>query len=215
MSYDPEYLAADYIGYVRQLQAHAGNEAHALRLARALDIRVRVGLVNRALPEHADGPRVVVQPWYYGDSDLLRHETAHVMLWWSGLEREVIEHFGDEVGWQVVERLCRDAVTFLRHPQPMVDGVVGRWGVTARAAAELGRVSGAGPVEALRRIIYDDPQAPRAGFLAVGVYIRDVAECGLRLPLTRLERVPEPALRLPTASFCSLPQRGLLGMVAG
>ena len=57
-TYDPEHLPADFIGYVKRLQAHAGHEPHAYRLARALQLRVRVGLHNYCLPEaHPDPQR--------------------------------------------------------------------------------------------------------------------------------------------------------------
>lgn len=217
MSYDTDHLVADYIGYVKALQAHAGNEAHALRLARALEIRVRVGWVNRSYPELPDGARVVVQPWWYGNTDVLRHEMAHVMLWWSGLEREILEEFGDDLGWKVIENLCHHAALFLRHPQPMVDEAVRRYGVTAQAVGHLRKLSGARPEEAMRRLVYDDPHAARAGFIASGVYIREVALCGLGLPFGWMERVPEPALRFPSearASFLVLPGAGLLGVCA-
>ncbi|TDE85320.1 hypothetical protein [Deinococcus sp. S9] len=219
MSYDTDYLVADYIGYVKALLRYAGNEAHALRLARALEIRVRIGTVNRSFPELPDGPRVVVQPWWYGNNDVVRHELAHVMLWWSGLEREILEEFGDELGWRVVENLCNHAVTFLRMPQTMVDEAVRRHGVTARAVGHLRKLSGARPDEAMRRLVYDDLQAPRAGFLTSGLYIREVAQCNLSLPFSWLERVPEPTLKFPPearASFLTLPGgTSLIGVCAG
>lgn len=219
MRYDIDHLAADYIGYVKALQKHARHEAHALRLARALEIRVRVGLVNRSYPELPGGPRVVVQPWWYGNSDVLRHEVAHVMLWWSGLEREILEEYGDELGWKVVENLCHQAVTFLRMPQTTVDEAVRRCGVTAKAVRHLQKVSGADAKTALHRLIYDDPYAERAGFLTSGLYIAEVAQCRLSLPFSWLERVPEPALRFPEdakVSFLKLPgNASMVGVCAG
>lgn len=218
MSYDIDHLAADYIGYVKALQKHAQHEAHALRLARALEIRVRVGLVNRSYPELPDGPRVVVQPWWYGNTDVLRHEVAHVMLWWSGLETEIIEEYGPEVGWGVVEKLCNSAIAFLRITQPMVDEAVRCYGVTARAVRHLQNLSGAWPEMALRRLIYDDPRAERAGFLTSGSHIAEVAMCNHGLPFGWLDRVPEPALAFPpdaNVTFFPLPGASRLIGVCG
>lgn len=197
MTYDTSYLAEDYFGYIKALQKYADHEPHALRLARALEVRVRIGVLNRTYPETPNGPRIVVQPWHYGNSDMLRHELAHVMLWWSGLEAEILAEYGDELGWKVIENLCNHAVGFLRIPPPMVEEATRLYGVTAQAVQHLQKLSGARPEVALRRLIYDDPRAERAGFLTSGLYIQEVAQCNWGLPFGWLDRVPEPALKFP------------------
>lgn len=210
--YDSERLAADFVGYLKAVQAHAGHEAHAFRLARALELRVRVGLFNRAYPEALPDPVVVVQPWWYGgNNDILRHEIAHVMLYWSGLESHIVAEFGPEAGWRVIENLCQQAVAFLHLPQPLVDEAVRRHGVSAQAVRYLQRVGNAPAPTALRRLMYDDPAAERAGFLTTGHYIAEVAQCNLSLPFRWLDRVPEPAQKFGDGArltLARLPGRG-------
>ncbi|RJF72806.1 hypothetical protein D3875_15910 [Deinococcus cavernae] len=217
-TYDPEHLPADFIGYVKALQAHAGHEPHAYRLARALQLRVRVGLHNYCLPEAQPDPLIVVQPWYFAwSNDVLRHEMAHVMLWWSGLESHILALYGPEAGWTVIERLCQQAVAFLHIPPPMLQDAVQRHGVSAQAVLHLQKQSGASLSTALRRLIYDTPDAQRAGFLTSGAYIRAVAQCNLILPFGWLDRVPEPLIRFPTTSRVTtvrLHARGLVGVWA-
>lgn len=219
MTYDTTYLVSDYIGFVRGLLKRADYEKHALKLARLLEIRVRIGLLNRTYPEAKDGARIIVQPWYYGNSDVLRHEMAHVMLWWSGLEAEIIEEFGDEIGWKVIENLCNHAIPFLRIPQPLVDQVVAEFGVTARAVRELQKLSGTPPDMAMCRLTYDDPQAARAAFITNGEFIEHVAQCNWGLPFTWLQQVPRPARMFPDdakVSYFTLPGRlQLIGVCVG
>lgn len=210
MAYDTTYLVADYIRYVRALLQHAGHEKHALKLARLLEMRVRVGLLNRTYPEATGGARIVVQPWHYGNSDVLRHEMAHVMLWWSGLEAEIIEEYGDEIGWKVIENLCNHAIPFLRIPQPLVDHVTSQHGVTARAVREIQKLSGTPPNMAMCRLTYDDPQAARAAFITNGQFIQHVAQCNWSLPFSWLQQVPRPARLFPdtaNVTYHTLPGR--------
>ena len=200
-TFDPEHLPADFIRYVKALQAHANHEAHAHRLARTLQMRVRVGLHNYCLPEAQPDPLIVLQPWYFGwSNDVLRHEMAHVMLYWSGLESHIIATYGPDDGWAIVERLCQQAVAFLHIPQPMLQDALQRYGVTAQAVLHLQQRSGANLSTALRRLIYDTPNAQRAGFITSGPYIREVAQCNLTLPFSWLDRVPEPITRFPERS---------------
>ncbi|THF88432.1 hypothetical protein E7T09_04285 [Deinococcus sp. KSM4-11] len=193
MTYDTTHLAADFIGYLKNIQEHAGHQPHALKLARDLNMRVRIGTINRAYPEAQPNPVLVVQPWYYGNTWMLRHELAHVMLYWSGLEAEVIEEFGSEVGWKVIENLCQQAEAFLLITQPMVDDAVRRFGVSAQAVRHLQKLSGARPEVALRRLIYDNPHAERAGFLMSRDYVTEVAQCNFGLPFGWSEKVSKPA----------------------
>ena len=197
MTYNTEYLAADFFGFIKALQRHCGNEPHALKLARLLEIRARIGVMNRSIPDAEGGPRVIVQPWWYGNSDVMRHELAHVMLFWSGLEEEIIQEYGDETGWKVIENLCWQAVTFLRITQPMLDDALHRHGLSGQAVAHLQRLTRCPPEMALRRVVYDDPKAERAGWVSSGAYIRDIAQCNWGLPFTWAERVPEPAAKFP------------------
>lgn len=199
-TYDPEHLPADFIRYIKAVQNHAGHEAHAYRLARALQIRVRVGLHNYCLPEAQPDPLIVLQPWYFGwSNDVLRHELAHILLYWSGLESHVLAHYGPEDGWPIVERLCQQAVAFLHIPQPLLDEAVRAHGLSAHAVLHLQRASRAGLSTALRRLIYDQPDAQRAGFITSGPYVREVAQCNFRLPFGWLDRVPEPQARFSHA----------------
>lgn len=204
MTYDTSYLVSDFVRYVKNVQAHLDHEAHALRFARALEIRVRIGLTNRCHAEHPDGPVMTVQPWHWGNSDIVRHETAHVLLWWSGLEAEIIQEYGDELGWRVVERLCNFAIAFLKIPPPALEAAYRQCGQTARAARHLQKRTRATPQQALSRIVYDDPGGACAGFLTSGHYIAETAQCNWSLPFGWLDRVPEPALKFPDGAKVSL-----------
>ena len=218
MTYDTAYLAADYIKYVKDVQQALENEPHALRFARALEIRIRVGLFNRSTPDHPAGPLMVLQPWYYGNNDVVRHETAHILLWWSGLEAEIIAEYGDELGWKVVENLCQFAVAFLRITPAMLEEAVGRYGVTARAVRHLQKLSGADARSALLRLVYDDPRGCRAGFLTSGRYIASVAQCNWALPFGWLDEVPQPWRRFPegaNVSFFTLNRGQVVGVCWG
>ncbi|MVN86854.1 hypothetical protein GO986_08765 [Deinococcus sp. HMF7620] len=218
MTYDTSLLASDYIHYVKAVQRQLGYEPHALRLARALDIRVRIGWANRCTPDHPDGPLMVVQPWHYGNTDVIRHEEAHILLWWSGLEAEIIAEFGEELGWRVVENLCQFAVGFLRITPSMLDQAVKRYGVSARAVKHLQKLSGADVRTAMNRLVYDDPRSCRAGFLLSGHYVSDVAQCNWGLPFRWLEEVPKPMRRFPSdanVSFLKLTPSQTLGVCWG
>lgn len=205
MSYNLDLLPGDFVSYVKAVQAQAGHEAHSYKLARALQVRVRVGLYNYAIPESQPRPVIFLQPWYYGgNNDVTRHEIAHVMLWWSGLEHQILNAYGHETGWKIVEGLCSQAVAFLQITQPMVDAAVRRYGVSAQAVRQLQRVSGAQPEVALRRLVYDDHQAERAGFITSGHYIAETAQCNLSLPFGWLDRVPEPVRKFPEGAKVSL-----------
>lgn len=198
MSYDLDHLPADFIGYIRALQAHAGHEPHAFRLARALNVRVRVGPHNITLPDAEPSPLIVVQPWWFGwNNSVLRHELAHIAMYWSGLEAQVLDAYGPDAGWSVIERLCCQAEAFLQIPQPAVDDAVRRHGVTARAVLYLARITGARPEVALRRLVYDNPELERAGFLTSGNYISETATCNMALPFSWLDREPYPLTRFP------------------
>lgn len=212
-----ETLPQDFIEFVRALQKHAKYEAHSYKLAKALGMRVRIGLTNYAVPAADSRPIIVLSPWYFGgDNDVTRHEIGHVMLYWSGLERLIVQEYGLEEGMQIIERLCQQAVAFLRITQPMVDKAIRRYKVSARAVAYLQKLTGANPQTCLDRLIYDDPSAERAGFITSGKYISGIASCNVRLPFWLFDRVPEPKQVLPQASLIRLPHSyGLIGVVNG
>lgn len=202
-------LPIDYIRYLKDVQAHLGHEANAFKAARLLEVRVRPSRDNYVVTD-ADPPIMHLQPWWYGwSNDVVRHELAHIILAWSNIEAHLIREYGSrEAAQPFIENLCNQAVAFLHITQPMVDEAVRRHGVTARAVRHLQQRSGAGVATALRRLIYDDPHAERAGFLTSGNYIKEVAMCNHGLPFGWLDRVPEPALKFPReapASFFRLP----------
>ncbi|UQN05507.1 hypothetical protein [Deinococcus sp. QL22] len=218
MTYDNTHLVSDYIRYVKAVQRHLRYEAHALRFAQALEIRVKIGLSNRCHTEHPDGPVMTVQPWHWGNSDIVRHETAHVLLWWSGLEAEIIEEYGEELGWKVVENLCNFTISFLKITQPMLDSAVLRYGQDAKVVRHLQKIARATPQQALLRTVYDDPNGLCAGFMTSGKYIQEVAQCNWSLPFGWLDRVPEPALWFPDeakVSFARINSNATLGMCWG
>lgn len=217
MTYDTAYLASDYIKYVKAVQL-LKKEPHALRFVRSLEVRVKIGMFNRCTPDHPDGPVMVVQPWYYGNNDVVRHEAAHILLWWSGLEAEIIEEFGDELGWKVVENLCRFAVAFLRITPEMLDDAVKRYGVTARAVRHLQKLSGADARTALLRLVYDEPSECRAGFITSGLFVAEVAQCNWALPFGWMDEVPQPWKWFPegaNVSFFTVSRAQLIGVAWG
>lgn len=215
-TYDLDQLPADFIGYIKKLQALTGNEAHAYRLARALQIRVRMGLYNYTLPESWPDPLIVLQPWYFGwSNDVMRHEMAHIMLWWSGLEAQILAAYGPEDGWPLVEKLCNQAVAFLHITPPMLQEAVTQHGISAQAVLHLQKISGASTSTALRRLIYDVPEAERAGFITSGKHISEVALCNLNLPFSWLERVPEPTTRFPQPSSLTTATLKTKGNIVG
>lgn len=186
---DIEQLPEAFIDYIRDIQASKNHEAHCFRLAKALNCRVRVGLANYSQPR-ANPPTIVLQPWYFGtNNDVMRHELAHVLATWSGIERWVLEEYGLEEGLPIVERLCDQAIAFLTIPQPYVDRAVRRHGVSALAVQELRRELGCSHEVALRRLIHDHPRAMRAGFVLTGEYVTQVETCNLSLPFWHLSRV--------------------------
>ncbi|SMB93396.1 hypothetical protein [Deinococcus hopiensis] len=218
MTYDTSYLAADYLYYLKAVQKELRHERHALKVAHYLGIRIRIGWANRCTPDHPNGPLMVVTPWNYGNTDVVRHEEAHIILWWSGLEAEIIAEFGEELGWRVVENLCQFAVGFMRITQPMVDEAIRRYGVSAKAVRYLQKVSGADALTALNRLVYDDPRSCRAGFLLSGCYVAQTAECNWGLPFRWLDQVHNLRKRFPedaNVSWLKLTPSQTLGVCWG
>lgn len=213
-----ETLPEDFIGYIRQIQALTGHEAHSFRLAKALGIDVRLGKVNSVRPAAWPRPVMELSHWDYGgDTPATRHELNHILLYWSGLEKAIFDEYGEESGRIIMENLCNQTAASLQITQPMVDDAVGRYGVTARAVRHLQKLSGASPDVALRRLIYDKASAMRAGWLLSGHHIIQTEDCNHGLPFFRLDRVPEPKLLFPKEIPCSmlrLPYGGLsIGVV--
>ena len=215
--YDLERLPTDFIQYVKDLHAYANHEQHSYKLARALQIRVRVALHNSALPGADPEPVIFLQPWWYsGNNDVTRHEIAHVMLWWSGLEARILKEHGLDLGKKIIEGLCNQAIAFLRIPQPMVDAAVKRYGVSAQAVDSLIKQTRAPYQMAMDRLMFDKPCESRAAFLTSGKYIVGVSVCNFRLPFWVFDRVPEPQLLVPQASLLRRPHgAGLLGVFRG
>lgn len=215
-----EHLPSEFISYLKEVQAHIGYETNAYRAARMLEIRMKVGPDNYVLT-HTDPPVMHLQPWYYGwNNDVIRHELAHIILAWSNVEGHLIAEFGSrEAAMPAIENLCNQALAFLQISQPMVDAAVKRHGVSAQAVRQLMRASGARAERALHRLIQDDPDQARAGFITSGKYIAQVSHCNLPLPFWLFERVPEPADQFPreaNATFSALPSRlQLIGVCWG
>lgn len=193
-----EQLPWDFISYLKEIQAYVGNEPNAFRAARMLEIQMKVGAENYVLTD-TEPPIMHLQPWFYGwNNDVLRHELAHVLLAWSRVEEHLIQEFGSrEAARPMIEYLCNQALAFLHIPQNMVDAAVKRHGVSAQAVKTLMRVSGAKADRALHRLVQDNPDAARSGFLTNGNYISQVSICNMQLPFWAFHRVPEPTKEFP------------------
>ncbi|ULH16016.1 hypothetical protein MF271_05115 [Deinococcus sp. KNUC1210] len=145
---------------------------------------------------------------------MTRHEVAPVMLWWSGLEARILKEYGLVLGRKIIEGLCNQAIAFLRIPQPMVDVAVKQHGISAQAIASLIRQTRAPYQMAMDRLIFDKPGDMRAAFYTSGKYIAGVSACNVRLPFWVCDRVPEPRILVPNASFVRRPHRlGVLGVI--
>lgn len=204
-----DHLPGEFIAHLKYVQAHIGHEANAYRAARLLEIQMRIGAENYVLIE-LDPPVMHLQPWYYGwNNDVIRHELAHIILTWSNVEAHLIAEYGSrEAAQPVIEAFCHQALAFLQITQPMVDRAVRKHGVSARAVRHLMRLSGASVERALHRLIQDEPDYARAGFITSGTHIAQVSHCNLPLPFWLFERVPEPTLLFPreaNATFSTMP----------
>ncbi|MFB9994110.1 hypothetical protein ACFFLM_19305 [Deinococcus oregonensis] len=209
-----------YIQFVKDIQAYLEHEPNSYKALHRLGIHVRMGRDNYVITQ-SKPPVVYLQPWFYGyNNETVEHEYGHILLAWSNIESQMIQEYGSrEAAQPFIESLCEQALPFLRITQPMVDEAVRRYGVTSRAVVFLMLKAKARPEVALRRLIYDHPNAERAGFITSGNYIREVARCNLGLPFSWLERVPEPSAWFPSdipVSFTRIPHtHNLIGVVAG
>ncbi|MFC4424638.1 hypothetical protein [Deinococcus navajonensis] len=193
-----DHLPAEFIWYVKEWQAATGYESSAWRALAQTDVRRRIGRDNYVITD-LEPPVVSFQPWFYGwDNDVVRHELAHLLLAWSRVEAHLIAALGSrEAARPFIEALCNQALAFLQITQPMVDDAVKKHGVSAKAVRQIMRVSGARADRALHRLIQDDPDAQRAGFITSGNYIQHISNCNFPLPFWLFDRVPEPMLTFP------------------
>lgn len=191
-------LPAYFIQEIKDYSAQAHYERNAFRLSELLGVRIRPGRYTSIIP--GPPPTIILEPQLLGlrDSDHVRHELGHVIMWWSGVEKALVEEFGStEAAKPYIESLCHAAVAFLRAPQNLVDEATRRFGVSASAAAWLREETRMTPYAAMQRLVYDDPAATRAGFVMSGNYVAEVAGCNFRLPFWRYDRVPDPSYVLP------------------
>lgn len=212
--FDPETAAAGFREWLREHLAAVGDPDDPREAARLLQMRVAISHHNRAHP-WARWPEahVLVEQQHYRNGPVMRHEVMHVLVAWYHLEANLVWEFGQQ-GWRYLENLVRQAELFLQMPQPMVGRILREHAVTARAVAELARVADVGQGAALRRIVWDDPAAQRAGFVLQGRYVADLALCNLGLPFWRGDHVPDVRALLPLPSASLLPRgRQTLGVV--
>ncbi|WP_104992763.1 hypothetical protein [Deinococcus sp. NW-56] len=209
-------IPAHFIREVKAYSKRAHYERNAFRLSEELGIRIRPGEYASVIP--GPPPTIILTPELLArkDSDHVRHEVAHVIMWWSGVEKALIQEYGcAEAARPFVEALCHAAIGFLRAPQNLVDEGIRRYGVSARCVDWLCRQTRMSERAALNRLIYDDPAATRAGFIMSGNYVRDIATCNFRLPFWVYDRVPEPWQVLPgevNPSFRRLARRLTVGI---
>lgn len=213
-----EEIPAKYIKEVKKYSSAANHERNAYRLSEAVGVRIRPGNRTSVIP----GPPVtiILEARLLGpvNNDAIRHELAHVFMWWSRIEEQLIEEYGClELALPMIERLCQAAVLFLKAPQPIVNRAVRQHGVSAKAVRYVQKTARITAQEALYRVIYDDPTAARAGVITSGNYIADMALCNFRLPFWFCDRVPEiTQLSLPEgsrATFCKgTSHRQLIGV---
>ena len=206
-----DHLPAEFIWYLKEYQAATDHDPNAWRVMERAGVRRRVGKDNYVITD-LEPPVVELQPWFYGwNNDVVRHELAHLILAWSRVEAHLIDALGSrEAALPFIESLCNQALAFLQITQPMVDKAVKKHGVSAQAVRHLMRVSGAKADRALHRLVQDNPDARRAGYITTGNYIQHVSYCNLPLPFWAFERVPEPTACFPVeanATAVRIPNR--------
>lgn len=195
---DIDEIPAHFIKEVKGYSKRAHYERNAFKLSEQLGIRIRPGERTSVIP--GPPPTIILSPELLGmpDSDHVRHELAHVFMWWTGVEKALVAEYGShEAARPYIESLCHAAIGFLRAPQNLVNEGVRRYGVSARCVDWLRQQTKMSHRAALQRLVYDDPMATRAGFIMTGNYVRDVATCNFRLPFWVYDRVPEVHTRLP------------------
>lgn len=202
-----EDIPARYLKEVKKYSSAAKFERNAYRLSEAFGVRIRPGDRTSVIP----GPPVtiIIEPRLLGpiNNDAIRHELAHVFMWWSKIEEQLIEEYGClELALPMIEKLCEAAVLFLKAPQPIVNRGIRQYGVSAKAVMYVQKTAKVTAQEALYRVIFDDPAAARAGVITSGSYIADMALCNFQLPFWFFDRVPEithiPLPEGSRATFC-------------
>ncbi|GGJ65112.1 ImmA/IrrE family metallo-endopeptidase [Deinococcus aquiradiocola] len=208
-------LAAAFVTYVHHTHAGLGHVTDWRELAARLDVLVRPGIYNSCLP---GTPTVItLQPdtytgrWSYKPM----HELAHVLLERSGIETEILRQAASrEEAVTHIERMCHHAAGLLQMPAPLLTDATRRYGDTAATILHLRKHSRASLPAALRRWVYDQPDAQRAAFTTSGAYIADVATCNIYLPFWKYDRVAEVTLKHPDIHAQSIGTRQLLGVIA-
>ena len=202
---------ASLLDFVAQLHARHDHPATPAEFATALGIRVLAGDEDSA---NAGPPALITYNRAYGlrRRFTLWHEVAHILMAWHGLEAELEGQF-DEDAPRHLEAVANLTAGLLAIPRPLMREAVGQHGVTPAAVLHLKEHSRMSEGVALRRMVYDDPEASRAAAVITGPYVADVARLNCWLPFWRYDRVPP--LALPHAHTHAIHGRRILAVWDG
>lgn len=194
-------MVAGLLDYAAELQAAHNHPASPLRFARATGIRMLPSDEDSA---NAGPPAVVTYNARLGVGRrrfALWHEIAHVLMGWHGIDAEFDEWPDDYSGEIAREQVANQLAGLLMVPRPVMAAARRRYGFSSAMILDLEDRTGMSGAVCLRRAIFDEVGASRAGAVLVGSQVVDVAAQNYRLPIYRYSRVPEPALSLEGADL--------------
>jgi len=131
----------------------------------------------------------------------LWHEIAHVVSAWYGIEQDLQDALGVDRASKRIEDIADLLAGLFAVPAPLVRHAVHMFGVTTTAVLYVAEKGNVTPAVALRRVIYHDLTASRAGAILVGSHVIDLAAQNYRLPFVQGERIPEAHISLPGADL--------------
>jgi len=185
-------IVSIYLTHVRRTHAAYGYERDFHALARHLRIIVHPGPWNSAVS--GPPPRITIAYEEYGSRRRFTsyHELAHILMQQIGIEDALVDYHGtyEEAEWDV-EALCNLGASLLLMPDPMVEEALRLYGATPRALQHLREQAHASYSAALRRLVHHDPNASRAGFIATGRRVMDIARNHFALPFRTYDRLPD------------------------
>ncbi|SEI68681.1 hypothetical protein SAMN04488058_101342 [Deinococcus reticulitermitis] len=211
-------LGADFLHFVDRVHAQHGYETDFWKLATSLDIPVTPGPFNSTVSL----PRTVItleEGIYHSPRTFVKmHEVSHALLRDSGIERELLHLCESPEEFRAqVEAYCNFGAGQLQMPEPVLQEALRRWGMSPEAVLQVAETSGASLAASMRRVVYGglEPDAHRAAFVIRRNYVADVASANVPHTLSVGARVPEIALKMPTARLRQVPKVYGTGLTLG